>query len=381
MKLHISFLALAALSGLAAAAREVVFPLRAGQVGDRMVTVDSTGNRVKLACTNWYGAHMEGLVVNGLDRQPLASIANTIAELGFNCVRLPFALDTIFLDPEIAAERLSANPELVGLTSLQLLDAAVEALTEAGLIVLPNNHMSSAMWCCSMEDGEGLWYTAEYPEQRWLEGWRLIAERYKDNPLVAGMDLRNELRPAHGVMAAWGNNKTNDWALAAERAGNLLLQTNPDLLILVEGILSAGNLFPALARPIRLNLPDRLVYSGHIYPFSPVISDFPYPYFKTVMHNMQTFVADAGHAYSAPYWMGEFGSGGGNDDKWKMIVRFLNETDHDWAYWSIDGYKYPDQSEGYGLLNEDYKTIRHQWKVEQLQSIMPILSDHEESAK
>ena len=38
------------------------------------------------------------------------------------------------------------------------------------------------------------------------------------------MDLRNELRPAHGVMAAWGNNKTNDWALAAERAGNLLLQ-------------------------------------------------------------------------------------------------------------------------------------------------------------
>ena len=62
------------------------------------------------------------------------------------------------------------------------------------------------------------------------------------------------------------------------------------------------------------------------------------------MHNMQTFVADAGHAYSAPYWMGEFGSGGGNDDKWKMIVRFLNETDHDWAYWSIDGYKYPDQS-------------------------------------
>jgi hypothetical protein len=22
-------------------------------------------------------------------------------------------------------------------------------------------------------------------------------------------------------------------------------------------------------------------------------------------------------------------------------VRFLQETDHDWAYWSIDGYKYP----------------------------------------
>jgi hypothetical protein len=24
-----------------------------------------------------------------------------------------------------------------------------------------------------------------------------------------------------------------------------------------------------------------------------------------------------------------------------LSVRFLKETDHDWAYWSIDGYKYP----------------------------------------
>jgi hypothetical protein len=24
-----------------------------------------------------------------------------------------------------------------------------------------------------------------------------------------------------------------------------------------------------------------------------------------------------------------------------LSVRFLQETDHDWAYWSIDGYKYP----------------------------------------
>jgi hypothetical protein len=29
--------------------------------------------------------------------------------------------------------------------------------------------------------------------------------------------------------------------------------------------------------------------------------------------------------------------------KWLFIlsVRFLKETDHDWAYWSMDGYKYP----------------------------------------
>ena len=30
-----------------------------------------------------------------------------------------------------------------------------QALTEAKLIVLLNNHISTAMWCCSYEDGEG----------------------------------------------------------------------------------------------------------------------------------------------------------------------------------------------------------------------------------
>ena len=207
------------------------------------------------------------------------------------------------------------------------------------------------------------------------------------------MDLRNELRPSHDVPAAWGNGKENDWAIAAEKTGNAILEINPDLLIIVGGILSNGNLVGVLTHPINLNLPERLVYSGHIYPFSPVISDLPYPYFKTVMHNMQTFVADAGFNYSAPYWMGEFGSGGGNDEKWQNIVKFLYETDHDWAYWSIDGYKYPDEGqfftsililnkhclgEGYGLLEDDYVTIRHQWKIDQLQSIMPILSTHED---
>ena len=58
------------------------------------------------------------------------------------------------------------------------------------------------------------------------------------------------------------------------------------------------------------------------------------------MHNMQTFVADAGFNYSAPYWMGEFGSGGGNEKEWQIY-----ETDHDRAYWSIDGYKYPHEGQ------------------------------------
>ena len=43
-------------------------------------------------------------------------------------------------------------------------------------------------------------------------------------------------------MANWGNGKQNDWSIAATKLGNILLQVDPDALIIVEGILSAGNL-------------------------------------------------------------------------------------------------------------------------------------------
>jgi len=365
------------LSLVISTAVSVNFPLNAGRKGDRMVVVDSDDQRVKLACVNWYGAHMEDMVVNGLDRQSVDFISAKIAELGFNCIRLVFALDTFYKNPIIRSKRLSANPELIGKTAMEVFDATVKSLTDHGLIVILNNHVSTAMWCCSYDDGEGLWYTDEYPVEMWEDCMVQLAARYKENPLVAGFDLRNEVRPANGVPAEWGNGGKTDFALACEVAGNKILEVNPDMLIIVEGILSAGNLIGALVKKPELSNPDKLVYSGHIYPFSPIISDLPYYLFKTTMHTMQTFVADAGFNYSAPYWMGEFGTGSSQDEKWDHIYQFLLETDHDWGYWSIDGYKYPDQSEGYGILNSNYSDVKDPWKMEQLKSIMPILDDHQ----
>ena len=40
--------------------------------------------------------------------------------------------------------------------------------------------------------------------------------------------------------------------------------------------------------------------------------------------------------------------------------------------------RYISVGEGYGILEDDYDTIRHPWKLEQLQALMPILSDHTE---
>ena len=65
--------------------------------------------------------------------------------------------------------RVSANPELEGKTAMEVFDATVEGLTNEGLIVILNNHNSKAGWCCSEQDGEGLWYTHDYPEDMWID--------------------------------------------------------------------------------------------------------------------------------------------------------------------------------------------------------------------
>ena len=40
---------------------------------------------------------------------------------------------------------------------------------------------------------------------------------------ILSLCTRNEVRMANGVFASWGNGKRNDWALAAEKLGNLIL--------------------------------------------------------------------------------------------------------------------------------------------------------------
>lgn len=58
---------------------------------DSRWVVDAGGRRVKLACVNW-AAHLEPMVAEGLGKQPLAAISGRIAAMGFNCVRLTWAL-------------------------------------------------------------------------------------------------------------------------------------------------------------------------------------------------------------------------------------------------------------------------------------------------
>ena len=83
---------------------------------------------------------------------------------------------------------------------------------------------------------------------------------------------------------------------------------------------------------------SKLVYEGHFYSWFGNFVEYPYDEFDTALTWMQRFVEISGQNYSAPFWMGEFGTGS-NSVQWQKIIRFIREHDLDWAIWTLDGYQ------------------------------------------
>ena len=71
------------------------------------------------------------------------NISAKISEMGFNCVRLVYALDTLYENPTVKSERVSENPDLIGKTVMEVMDRVIESLTQANIMVILNNHVSN----------------------------------------------------------------------------------------------------------------------------------------------------------------------------------------------------------------------------------------------
>lgn len=122
--------------------------------------MDSTGKRVKLAGTNWSGGHMARHCVDGLECRPLQDIVNDIKnKFKMNCVRLTYSLQLFYDDNVIPEQFIKANPDLKGKTAMEIFDYTIKVLTDSGIMVILNNHTSKSQWCCSNDDGDGLWWS------------------------------------------------------------------------------------------------------------------------------------------------------------------------------------------------------------------------------
>jgi len=357
--------------------------------------VDADGRRVRLAGVNWYGFHEDDGVAPGLDSTDRRALARRIALLGFNSVRLPFSLWMTEQAVPVPDRYLAGNPDLSGATPMQVYDACVEALTDAGLIVIPNCHTLDPGWCCTEDDQQGLWYNDRWPAAKFFAAWQQLAERYKANPLVATMDLMNEPRRARVgwrvLTPTWGSRHKTDLAEMYAAVGNLIHEISPEVLIICEGLGYAADLTGVARHPVRLERPGKVVYSLHDYSWFHPAGQSRQAYFDQ-MDRAGGFVL---RDQLAPLWIGEFGNDTRSLDNfgrasspaavwWNNFEAWLTERDVDWCWWALN----PTQPRGtvpvtgrhrsrwgdpehWGLLAPDWRGVANPAVLDLLKAMIP----------
>ncbi len=218
-------------------------------VNDKAQIVDMDGNPVWLTGCNWFGYNVGSQVFDGVWSINMHQALNEIADHGFNFLRVPMSTQILLQwknsepDPIIKINEWK-NPELTvegieGGTpkySFDIWNQAVEWCRENGIKIMIDIH-------CATTNAAGhnfpLWYDDTYSKDDWEEALTWFADYYKDDDTILAIDLKNEPhgKRDEGTFAKWDNSTdSNNWKYAAEECAGKILDVNPNLLIMVEGI-------------------------------------------------------------------------------------------------------------------------------------------------
>lgn len=345
---------------------------------------DSKGNTVYLTGINWFGFETDGANgFYGLNKCNLEDSLDLMADLGFNLLRIPISAEIIlewksgtYVDTSFVSTY--ENPRLDGLSSLDILDFTIKHMKKNGIKVMFDMHGATKD---SYQDN--LWYNKDVTMEDFIEAWKWLTERYKDDDTVIAMDLKNE---PHGKfsgssIAKWdGSEDPNNWKRAAEIIAEEILEINPNLLIVVEGVEAypmngydytncgefttycnwwGGNLRGVAHHPVTLSASDKLVYSVHDY--GPDI--YVQPWFKKPF-DINTLYEECWYPNwyyivdqnIAPMLIGEWGGKLKNDDnrKWlECLGSFIAENKLHHTFWAFN----PNSADTGGLMLEDWKTV------------------------
>ncbi len=360
--------------------------------------LDASGNEVILAGVNWFGFETQISIPHGLYARDVEGILQQSKDLGFNCFRIPWHNGMLrdgatFQEPNFWVKdpySYDGNPATGPFSNLGLqgMTAPIEIL-DYMVQWCQDNDMKVILDCHSRNPDayliEKLWYTENVSEQQWIDDWVFVADRYKDFDAVIGMDINNE---PNGKIdnpegARWGTGDEFDWRLASEKCGNAILEVNPNVLIMVEGIEAyikpdgeltsywwGGNLQGARDFPVRLSDPSKLMYSPHEY--GPTV--FAQEWFESpefpgnmagIWEEQFNFLNTEG---VSPLLIGELGirEQGGKDEIWfETFINYIKEKKLHFTFWALN----PNSGDTGGILSNDWATVV-QWKMDYLQPIM-----------
>ncbi len=343
--------------------------------------LDSNNQQVRFSGVNWNGFESGNFVPHGLwgGGRNWKSMLQQMDSLGFNLIRLPFAGET--LTPGRMPQNIDygLNPDLVGKTSLEIMDMIVTECGALGIRIILDYHRVQA----GGTPEDGLWFIpgTAHTEQLWIENWKALVARYAGNPTVVGCDLFNEVHAGNHPGPFWsadGTNEPYNWRTAAQRCGDAILSVNPQLLICVQGMHEYdgqtgwwGAVHMGVKdHPLALAVANRLVFSIHDY--GPNVWVQPWHNDPAFPDNLFThwdtqwgFLHDDNHA---PVWIGEWGSklDTTKEIQWATKLRdYIQQKGLSWTWWCWN----PNSGDTGGILQDDWTTT-HQAKLDLVDPVM-----------
>ena len=287
--------------------------------------VDAAGNPVRIDAIGWYGTDgPAGSALQGLWSTSYGQILGSIKGDGFNAVRIPWSdadLNTSFAGTNaLGGVDWSQNADLKGLTTLQAFGKIVDYSGKIGLKVIFDHHTDdgsggqqpNGLWIDKGPGTDGAGVQGTVDTAKFQADWVQIAKTFAGNSTVIGFDLDNE--PTEGGGAHWGGGGPTDIQQMYQAVGNAVGAVDPGALVIAEGPIAWGqhgfhgaDLSQAAINPVKLSIPDKLVYSVHEYPHE--IGGTPIP------DSGPAYVADMSARWGfleaqniAPVWVGEMGS-------------------------------------------------------------------------
>ena len=216
---------------------------------------DMNGNEVWLTGANWFGFNCSENCPHYLWSADADDCLTEIADRGINVLRFPIATELIVSwmngkPNEVNSFSANADPAFrinadfcqedgkTPVDSMQVFDIMMKKCKEHGIKAFIDIHSPHT-------DNSGhnynLWYgKAGVTTDVWIDSLVWLADKYKNDDTLIGYDLKNE---PHGkgqegdAAAKWdGSKDENNWAYAATRCAEAILEVNPNALILVEGV-------------------------------------------------------------------------------------------------------------------------------------------------
>jgi endoglucanase len=353
--------------------------------------LDASGNVIHFSGLNWSGFETGNYVLHGLwsnvdgqgHSRSLASYLDQIKTLGFNLIRLPFSGDFCASGrmPASGTIDFTANPDLQGKTSLQVLDLFIQDCATRGIRVILDYHRMQA----GSASENGLWYIPgdpTYTEQFWITNWQMMANRYQGNTTIVGVDLFNE--PHATTWDADGVNPSTNWKDAARRCATAIQAIAPDWLICVQGVGQYNGQagwwgavhLGFVDHPLSLSVAQKLVLEIHDYGRD--VSDQPWFHAANFPANLE---ADCWNKFwefistqnLAPIWVGEWGSKDDPGDPlyaldhpWLQAFHdFIKAKQYSWTWWTWS----PLSADTGGILNADFTTV-NQSKMSLIQDVL-----------